>query len=80
VGDRQMQQVQTYLSDAATKVRLLGHEQIDIRLPAQRSLELLGFAECGRAAARHLRSLWWFDKIKPRRYPPAGATWLCISG
>jgi hypothetical protein len=52
-----MQQVQTYLSDTAPKVRLLGHEQINIRLPAQGSLELLRFAECGRAAVRHSRSL-----------------------
>jgi hypothetical protein len=75
-----MQQVQIYLCDPATKILLLGDEQIDIRLPAQGSLEFLRFAECGRAGARHLRSLVWFGKIKPRPYPPTGAIWLCISG
>ena len=75
-----MQQVHTYLCDPATKILLIGDEQIDIRLPAQGSLEFFRFAECGRTAARHPRSLAWFGKIKPKLYPPSGAATLCISG
>jgi hypothetical protein len=75
-----MQQVHTDLCDPAAKILLLGDEQIDIRLPAQGSLEFFRFAECGRTAARHPRSLAWFGKIRPKLYPPSGAATLCISG
>ncbi len=73
VGDRQVQQAQTYLSDPAAKILWLGDEQIDIRLAAQGSLEFFRVVECGRAAARHPRSLCWFGQIEPRLHPPTGA-------
>jgi hypothetical protein len=57
ISDRKMYPVQSDMSEPGLERPLLRHKQIDIRMPAQRSLELDRLGERGRAAARHPGSL-----------------------
>jgi hypothetical protein len=68
MADRQMYSTQCNLSQSGTELPLLGHEQIDIHLPAQRGLKLIRFAEYGCTATRHPRSLLSPSNVKPTLY------------